>query len=206
MLYSSHTPRASTSLATSQTWSRPGDHLAVALLSRILHTPALALLTTPSLCALAPSALFTYALDSICQSSPGMDTTYPPQQCPSSLHASAHQHWLFFPEAWFPWPSGRVWTSCIPGLVHAEHSNKSWLTCALLGGLLGSSQCGQCALWAQCLQVVSVRSQCTCPPAIVCLHPGGLFLVWHLSGLGKPVNLGDPVRFAFLRYSPSAPF
>ena len=79
----------------------PGDHSAVALLSRIPHAPGLGTHGS-SLCALAPSALFISALDHPSLSPQAWTVCIPSG---AQLHMSAHQPWLFSPEGWFPWPS-----------------------------------------------------------------------------------------------------
>lgn len=116
MVLSNHIPRAGIPSATSRTWSMPGDHFAVALLSTIPHAPglgthgsSLTLCTCPlSLVCLCPGSLFPQALrHRQCVSTAGPNSTC----LLMDLGSSAQRVDSCGP----PCPA---WTSCTAGLVH----------------------------------------------------------------------------------------
>ena len=102
MVLSNHIPRAGTPSATSRTWSMPGDHFAVALLSRIAHAPGLGTHgSSLTLCA-CPLSLVYLCPGSLFPKPSGMDSVYPqrgppPHVCSRTL--------ALLRDGWLPWPS-----------------------------------------------------------------------------------------------------
>lgn len=183
MLSSSHTPRASTSSAILQTSSRPGHHLAVALRSRIPHTPALALgnsllctcpLSLVHLCPgqylPKPSRYDEYHVPNTAVPQP------PPCICSSALALLPRG---LVPVAFWPFVDIMHSRPCACRALQqvlAHLCPAGWFT-----GIL--------SMWTVCtLGLVPAGSVCTLP---VYLPTSLSLLVWHLSGLSKPVNLSS---------------
>lgn len=146
----------------------------------------------------------------------------------STFYVSAPHPWLSSPRRVDSHsPLCPVWTSCTPHLVRTGQALQLLvhLPTALAHLCSGGLFAGILSVWkVYALGLVSaghIPTPLRTCPALVCLHPGGLFLVWQLCGLGSPANLsttpsatvrsepqlsgwGTLPSLSFLRYSPSA--